>query len=134
MSLTVTGPSNTDTKTVPNMIAVNVAPGAPAAPFLQPPVPGRGGTNNTFTVTGVAANASVFLIGSPNLGSSSLSQSGCSFVTGLLGPRVLSSTRANGTTATFRISLNSSLIGTTFRTQALEIGRCAVSNVDSHVY
>lgn len=131
VSLTVSGPGGSNTLSVPNMISVN---GAPAGPVLQPPVPGVGGTNNTFTVTGTSQNGLVFLIGSPNLGSSTLSQESCRFVTGLLGPNILANTRASGTTATFRISINNSLIGTTFHTQVLDTGRCAVSNVNSHVY
>jgi len=131
-SLTVTGPGGSSAKST--VITVGATP-PPTAPVLSEPNPGRANNNNTFTVTGTSPNGLVFLLGSTTLGTSRFTQSPCGGITtGLNSPTVLANTRASGTTATFRISINGSLAGRTFHVQAIDMGRCAASNVNSHVY
>jgi len=128
-SLTVTGPGGSNTAST--SISVTASP----APVLGEPTPGQANENNTFRVTGTSNNGLVFLLGSLNLGSSNFNQSPCgSILTGLQNPTVLANTRASGTTATFRVSINGNLAGRLFHTQAVDLGRCVVSNINSHVY
>jgi len=129
VSLTVTGPGGSDTRTRNNLISVTVG-----QLVLAAPAPGTAPGRNSFTATGVTAGSEIFLLWSPAAGSSPTTVHGCTLVTGLDSPLVLAHARATSATVTWRVNMNRRLAGQTIRLQAVDTGVCNASNVVTETF
>jgi PKD repeat protein len=127
VSLTVTGPGGSNTRTAANFINVGVA--APPTFAIASITPGVAGQNNRFTITGVTPNQDVFVLWSRTAGTAPITLRNCNIISDLAAPQNLFSGRSGGTTLTRDVSINGALRGVTLRLQAVDTGRCAKSPV-----
>jgi len=133
VSLTVNGPSGTNTLTKPNLIVVgNQAGGL----VLATPTPGRAGVSNSYVVTGCTPNRTVGVFTGLALGGSIVNQGACGGIPiGISAPnRLVGKVNANASgVATIVGTPPAGTAGKLFHFQAIEPSTCRVSNIVSDV-
>jgi len=128
VSLTVTGPGGTNTRTAANLITVNAPQQAAFA--IASISPGVAGQNNRISVTGCTPGADVFVLWSRTAGTAGIQLRNCNLISDLAAPQILFGDRPrNGTTMSKDVSINGALRGITVRLQAVDTGRCAKTPV-----
>jgi len=126
VSLTVTGPGGSNTRTRAGLIRVF----PPANLRIESITPGTGGVRNTITVTGCTPNAQIFVLWSTTAGSTPIQLNACSVITDLASPLILVQGRPrNSSTLAKSFKANRALVGQTLRLQAVDSGNCAKSPV-----
>ena len=129
VSLTVTGPGGTDTRTVAGLITVTVP-----SLVLHAATPGRAPGRNVFTADGVTPGGDIFLLWSHSAGAGPAPVRGCTLVTGLESPLVLAHGRARGATTSWSVNLRRAMAGQTLRLQAVDAANCNGSNVITQTF
>ena len=126
VSLTVTGPSGTNTSSVPAAVTVT----APPSLRIESVVPGTAGGRNTFNITGASVNADIVMLWSNAQGTSSQLLRGCAILADIAAPSVLFRERTRNSTSLSRsINVGRNLRGLTMYLQAIDTGNCSKSPV-----